>query len=83
MKRIAEDLGLNKLIFYSARKSFAQHALDLGIEQCTIDFILGHKLNKRGTSLFNYIKVTPELATDAVKKVCSSLRNVVPLPTNQ
>lgn len=83
MKRIAEDLGIKRLIFYSARKSFAQHALDLGIEQCTIDFILGHKLNKRGTSLYNYIRVTPELATDAVQKVCISLRNCVPLQPNQ
>jgi site-specific recombinase XerD len=79
MRRIADDLGLNRLIFYSARKSFAQHALDLGIEQCTIDFILGHKLNTRGTSLFNYIRVTPEIATQAVQKVCTRLRNVVPL----
>jgi site-specific recombinase XerD len=83
MKRIADDLGLNNLIFYSARKSFAQHALDLGIEQCTIDFILGHKLNTRGTSLFNYIRVTPEIATEAVQKVCTNLRNVVPLQTDR
>lgn len=83
MKRIAEDLGLNRLVFYSARKSFAQHALDLGIEQCTIDFILGHKLNKRGTSLYNYIRVTPELATVAVQKVCDNLKKVLPLQTNQ
>ncbi len=83
MKHIAEDLGIKRLIFYSARKSFAQHALDLGIEQCTIDFILGHKLNKRGTSLYNYIRVTPELATVAVQKVCTSLRNCVPLQPNQ
>ena len=83
MKRIAEDLGLNRLVFYSVRKSFAQHALDLGIEQCTIDFILGHKLNKRGTSLYNYIRVTPELATVAVQKVCDNLKKVLPLQTNQ
>ena len=76
MKRIAEDLGLDRLIFYSARKSFAQHALDLGVEQSIIDFILGHKLNRNGTSLYNYIRVTPELATNAVQKVCASLRNV-------
>lgn len=83
IKRIGEELGIDNLIFYSARKSFAQHALDLGIEECTIDFILGHKLNKKGTSLYNYIRVTPELATDAVQKVCTSLRNVVPLQANQ
>ena len=79
MKRIAEELGMTRLVFYSARKSFAQHALDLGIEQCTIDYILGHKLDKGGTSLYNYIKVTPELATNAVEKVCTSLRKCVPL----
>jgi site-specific recombinase XerD len=84
MKRLAEQVGIqNRLIFYSARKSFAQHALDAGVEQSTIDFILGHKLNTRGTSLFNYIRVTPEIATQAVQKVCTSLRNVVPLQTNQ
>ena len=83
MKRIAEELGISRLIFYSARKSFAQHALDLGVEQCTIDFILGHKLNKRGTSLYNYLRVTPEIATAAVQKVCMSLKNVVPLQTNR
>ena len=83
MKRIAAELGIKRLIFYSARKSFAQHALDLGVEQSTIDYILGHKLNTRGTSLFNYIRVTPELATVAVQKVCTSLRNVVPLQANQ
>lgn len=83
MKRIAAELGIKRLIFYSARKSFAQHALDLGVEQSTIDFILGHKLNTKGTSLFNYIRVTPELATVAVQKVCASLRNVVPLQANR
>ena len=80
MRCLAEQVGIkNRLIFYSARKSFAQHALDAGVEQSTIDYILGHKLNTRGTSLFNYIRVTPELATKAVRKVCDSLRNVVPL----
>jgi len=83
MKRIAAELGIKRLIFYSARKSFAQHALDIGVEQSTIDFILGHKLDTKGTSLFNYIRVTPEIATEAVQKVCRNLRNVVPLQANQ
>lgn len=84
MRRLAEQVGIkNRLIFYSARKSFAQHALDAGVEQSTIDFILGHKLNTRGTSLFNYIRVTPEIATEAVQKVCTNLRNVVPLQTDR
>ena len=82
MKRIGEELGFKKLIFYSARKSFSQHALELGVESNVIDFILGHKLDKGGTSLYHYIHVTPEQATLAVQKVCKSLKNVVPLQTN-
>lgn len=83
MPRIASELGIRRLVFYSARKSFAQHALDLGVENSVIDYILGHKLNTRGTSLYNYIRITPELATIAVQKVCSNLKKCVPLQTNQ
>lgn len=82
MKRIAEELGIKRLIFYSARKSFSQHALELGVHQNVIDFALGHKLNVRGTSTYNYCYVTPKLATEAVQKVCLSLRNCVPLQPN-
>lgn len=82
MRRIAQELGIKRLIFYSARKSFSQHALELGISTNIIDFILGHKLDTKGTSTYNYCYVTPELATEAVQKVCLSLRNCVPLQPN-
>ena len=74
MKKLAELTGIKNLIYYSARKSFSQHAFDLGISTSTIDYILGHRVDKGGTSLYNYISVTPEIATEAVRKVLDNLK---------
>lgn len=73
LKRIARDLGINNHIYYSARKSFSQHAFVLGVGTSTIDYILGHRVDKDSTSLYNYITVTPALATAAVRKVLDNL----------
>ena len=74
LRKIAAALNIPNLIYYSARKSFSQHAFDLGVDTPTIDYILGHRVDKNSTSLFNYITVTPELATQAVKIVLDNLR---------
>lgn len=74
MPKIASALGLGKLIYYSARKSFSQHAFDLGVNTSVIDYILGHNIDKVTTSLFAYIKVTPEMATNAIRKVLDNLK---------
>ena len=66
-------LGLKKLIYYAARKSFSQHAFMLGISTSVIDYILGHRVDKTSTSLYNYISVTPELASSALRKVLDQL----------
>lgn len=64
-------LGLPQLTFYSARKSFAQHAFSLGVSESVIDFVLGHSLGSGGHGmLYSYVKVTPEMATECVRKVC-------------
>lgn len=62
--------GYAGLTYYSARKSFAQHAFNLGISESVIDYILGHSLGNSKSCLYSYIKVTPAMATDAVRKVC-------------
>ena len=66
-------LGIPNLIYYSARKSFSQHAYTLGVPESVIDYILGHKVGKGGM-LFNYVYVTPEMATQAVRKVLDNLK---------
>lgn len=74
MSKLADLAGIPQLIYYSARKSFAQHAFQLGIHPCIVDYILGHKIDKGGDSLFNYIFVTPEMATEAIRKVLDNLK---------
>ena len=74
LPKIAAALKIPNLIYYSARKSFSQHAFQLGVGTSTIDYILGHRVDKDSTSLYNYITVTPELATQAVKIVLDNLR---------
>lgn len=62
--------GLEGMTFYSARKSFAQHAFQLGISESVIDFILGHSLSSgKKSTIYSYIKVTPAMATEAIRKV--------------
>lgn len=70
-KRVSNALEIPELTFYSARKSFAQHAFNLGVTESVIDFVLGHSLGSaKNSMLYSYIKVTPEMATDCVRKVC-------------
>lgn len=74
LNQVAKAAGIPYLIFYSARKSFSQHAFNLGVSTSVIDYILGHKLDSGGTSLYSYISVTPEMATAAVRKVLDGLK---------
>ena len=73
MAQLAEIAGVKHLIYYSARKSFAQHAFQLGVSESVVDFILGHRVDKVSTSLYSYISVTPKQASDAVRLVCDNL----------
>lgn len=69
-RHFRNESGIEGLTLYSARKSFAQHAFQLGISESVIDYILGHALNVgKKSSIYSYIKVTPAMATAAIRKV--------------
>lgn len=72
MKELRERLGIPNLIFYSARKSFSQHAFELGVSIQVIDYILGHSPRHHGV-IFHYVAVKPEMATEAIGKVIDNL----------
>lgn len=70
-RKYRDTLNLPSLTFYSARKSFAQHAFMLGESESVIDYVLGHSLGGgKNNMLYSYVKVTPEMATACVRKVC-------------
>ena len=69
-RHFRDETGIENLTLYSARKSFAQHAFQLGISESVIDYILGHSLNAgHKSTIYSYIKVTPAMATEAIRKV--------------
>lgn len=71
-KIIGKALDIPQIVYYSARKSFSQHALELGVPTQVIDYILGHvPTASGGSSIRYYVYVTPEMAAEALKKVVS------------
>lgn len=74
LRNLRETIGNENLIYYSARKTFSQIAFELGIHSYVIDYILGHSINDKRSSLYNYVFVTPQMATDAIRKVLDFIK---------
>lgn len=70
-KDLSNDIGI-KFTFGSARKSVAQHLLDIGCPSMIIDYTLGHS-KKSGEILYRYVSVKPETATEWLWKVIDQL----------
>lgn len=76
--KLAKEAGVEKIIYYSARKSFSQQAFELGVNTQVIDYILGHSIGSGrfgGSSLYHYIAVTPDMASEAIRKVIDNLNS--------
>lgn len=57
LTRIAREAGITSSIsYYSARKSFAQHGYNIGIQIETIEYCIGHSM-KSNRPIGNYIRV--------------------------
>ena len=66
---LANEIQLSqKLVYYSARKSFAQYASELGIPDGIIDYCLGHSDKNKGVIRY-YTKVKEKQAEIAVNRV--------------
>ena len=70
---IAQDLDIEKFTMKAARKSFAQHAFDLGISDRIIDRVLGHIPDRRGSVMHHYIMVTDKMVNDCIRRVIDNL----------
>ena len=72
---LAESIGIKeKVVYYSARKSFAQYAFNLGVPDGIIDYCLGHSDKRRGVIRF-YAKVRKQQADAAIAKVIDYVNN--------
>lgn len=67
-RRLMGELGIEGVIMYSARKTWAQMAMELGVSESTIDYCLGHSDSRRGIIRY-YTKVRSRMADDAIRMV--------------
>ena len=62
------------VVFYSARKTFAQIASEIGVSDAVIDYCLGHSDKKRGVIRF-YTKIRKQQADVAINSVAEYINN--------
>lgn len=72
---LAEELNIDERVtFYSARKSFAQYASEIGIPDGIIDYCLGHSDKSKGVIRY-YTKVRQKQADMAIFRVIDYVDN--------
>ena len=72
---LAKELGITeKVVYYSARKSFAQYASEIGIPDGIIDYCLGHSDKSKGVIRY-YTKVRQKQADMAISRVIDYVNN--------
>lgn len=71
--KVARFSGINKKVtYYSARKTFAQHGYNLGIQIEKIEYCIGHSM-KNNRPIFNYIKIMQEHADKVFREIFDQL----------
>ena len=71
--KVSKLAGINrKVSYYSARKTFAQHGYDMGIEIEKIEYCIGHSM-KNNRPIFNYIRIMQEHADKVFRAIFDQL----------
>lgn len=71
--KVSSLAGINrKVSYYSARKTFAQHGYDMGIEIEKIEYCIGHSM-KNNRPIFNYIRIMQEHADKVFRAIFDQL----------
>lgn len=68
IKKIGEQLGIKRLCYYSARKSFVQYGFELGIPLEVLEYTIGQSM-KQNRPIYNYIRIMRIHADNAVRKI--------------
>lgn len=69
IRRIRKDLGIDKMVYYSARKTFAQLANELMIKDTVIEYCIGDAPSNPRRALNFYIRINKRIADKAIRKV--------------
>lgn len=68
LQKIGKKIGIKRLCYYSARKSFVQYGFELGIPLEVLEYTIGQSM-KQNRPIYNYIRIMRKHADQAVKKV--------------
>ena len=82
LRLLARELNINKgrLTYYSARKTFAQFAAEIGIPYPIIEYCLGHSI-KTGITINSYVRVKQYQADAAIRRVIEYVNNPEDVPS--
>lgn len=75
IKELGHEIGLpnaDKLCYYTARKSFVQHGFDLGISLDTLEYCIGHSV-QRSRTIYNYMRVMRKHADAAISSIIANI----------
>ena len=68
-------MGIERLVFYSARHTFAQLAFDLGISLEVMEYCMGQSV-KANRPIYNYVKIMRRHGDEAMRKVIGEVSKV-------
>lgn len=69
LRKLRPKLGFEKLIFYSARKTFAQLANELMVKDSVIEYCIGDSPLPSNRALSFYVQVNKRMADKAIRRV--------------
>lgn len=70
LKGIAKEIGYDKnIVFYSARKTFAQLGFLHNIQERVITYCIGDSIRKQNDMMSFYVNTNKQLADDCIRKV--------------
>lgn len=79
IRRIRKELGIDKMVYYSARKTFAQLSNELMIKDTVIEYCIGDAPSNPRRALNFYIKINKRIADKAIRKVFDAVASDKPL----
>ena len=79
LRKIRDALGIDKMIYYSARKTFAQLANQLMVKDSIIEYCLGDVVHHPRRAISFYVKVNKLMADKAIRTVFDAVASDKPL----
>lgn len=68
LRKIGKDIGVKRLCYYSARKTFVQYGFELGIPLEVLEYTIGQSM-KQNRPIYNYIRIMRKHADEAIAKI--------------